>query len=162
MNNTNPPTAADLPPIVAPYRHARGMVAVRCPSVGGWKSRASRLAEALRGRWVHRADGYVMTPAKAERLAAMWRDGWDANPYTLKLEPPVPAIESTPPVPATEIDSTPPVPATVTHLAAWREKQARQREICGTTPARTAQNPRTRLRFDHASGEWMAVFRWHG
>lgn len=73
---------------------------------------------------------------------------------------PVLAIDSTPPVPA--IDSTPPVPASVTHLAAWRAKQARQREICGTTPARAAQNPRTRLRFDHASGEWMAVYRWHG
>lgn len=73
---------------------------------------------------------------------------------------PVPAIDSTLPVPAD--DSTPPVPASVTHLAAWRAKQARQREICGTTPARAAQNPRTRLRFDHASGEWMAVYRWHG
>lgn len=90
-----------------------------------------------------------------------WRDAdQDAPSPPTAAPPPATLDDSTPPVPA--IDSTPPVPASVTHLAAWRAKQARQREICGTTPARAAQNPRTRLRFDHASGEWMAVYRWHG
>ena len=69
----------DPSPIIRPYRYAKGCVAAHCASVDGIKSRAARLAEAIGGRYVGRASGYVMTEAKARRLESLYRDGWDAG-----------------------------------------------------------------------------------
>jgi hypothetical protein len=71
------------------YRYAKGKVCVRTPSDGsGWKTRAARLAEALGGRWTHRAGGYLMTSRRAEVFALKYAQGWDANGFTGELIPP--------------------------------------------------------------------------
>lgn len=77
----------DPPPVVRPYRYARGAVAVDCPSPDGIKTRAARLAEHVGGRWVQRARGYVMSPRKAERLLALFESGRDACVITRALLP---------------------------------------------------------------------------
>jgi hypothetical protein len=77
----------DPPPVVRPYRYARGAVAVDCPSPDGMKTRAARLAEHVGGRWVHRAHGYVMSPRKAERLLGLFESGRDACAITGTLLP---------------------------------------------------------------------------
>lgn len=74
--------------MISPYRYAKGSVVCRCTSNDGWKTRASRLADGLRGRWSHRAGGYVMSPAKAARFERLYAEGWDASAFTGKLEPP--------------------------------------------------------------------------
>jgi len=79
---------------IAPYRYARNSIRVVCPSRDGWKTRAARLAEGLRGRWSHRAGGYIMTPTKAAKFERLYADGWDASYIGGELEPP--AMEATP------------------------------------------------------------------
>lgn len=74
---------------ISPARYSKGKVVVRCPSRDGFKTRAARLAEGLRGRWTHRAGGYVMTPAKAARFERLYAEGWDASCITGELEAPV-------------------------------------------------------------------------
>ena len=69
-------------------RYAKGQVAVRCPSPNGFKSRAARLAEALKGRWSNRESAYIMAPTKEARLRKLFAEGWDASVITGELEPP--------------------------------------------------------------------------
>jgi hypothetical protein len=58
-------------------RSASPQCVVRCPSDDGYKTRAARLAEALKGRWTHRAGGYIMSSRKAEQFVTLYGEGWD-------------------------------------------------------------------------------------
>lgn len=62
--------------IIAPYRYARGVVAVKCPSDGGYKTNAARLVEACGGRWCHRADGYLLSKTKLHTMLRLHSAGW--------------------------------------------------------------------------------------
>lgn len=78
----------DNPYNIAPYGYALNSVSIACPSPDGWKTRAARLAEGLRGRWSHRAGGYIMSPTKAAKFERLYADGWDASYISGELEPP--------------------------------------------------------------------------
>lgn len=69
-------------------RYAKKCVAVRCPSSNGCKTRAARLAEALKGRWSNRERAYIMSEPKERRLRELYAEGWDASIMTGELEPP--------------------------------------------------------------------------
>jgi len=58
------------------------LLAVKCHSPNGFKSRAARLAEHGGGSWVHRAGGYGMSPRKADRLMELFLVGRDACSFT--------------------------------------------------------------------------------
>ena len=62
-------------------------MAVSCPSADGYKTRAARLAEALRGRYSGRERAYIMSRAKAARLAELYAQGRDACVITRTLDP---------------------------------------------------------------------------
>jgi len=78
----------DAPFTVHKARYAKGMMAVRCESVDGYKTRAMRLCEALRGRWTHREGAYIMSSRKAERLADLFAKGWTGSYMSAELVPP--------------------------------------------------------------------------
>lgn len=46
-------------------------------SRGGFKGRTSWLAEALGGRWSHRAGGYVVSPAAAAKFETLYAAGFE-------------------------------------------------------------------------------------
>lgn len=73
---------------VTPARYAKGKVAVQCPSTTGYKTRAARLACALRGRYVNRERAYIMGRRTAERFLTLYHAGWDACAVTCELEAP--------------------------------------------------------------------------
>jgi alkylated DNA nucleotide flippase Atl1 len=62
-----------------PARYAKGKLAVTAPGVGGFKSDAALLAEALGGRWSNRERAYIMSPAAYRRLVALMAAGWSAT-----------------------------------------------------------------------------------
>jgi len=80
--------AEEAPPQISPARYAKNKMLVRAPSATGYKTRAARLADALKGKWTNRERGYIMSKTKAEKLKKLYTDGWDADFYTGKLEPP--------------------------------------------------------------------------
>lgn len=80
--------AKELEIAVKPARYAKGMMLVQAPGLAGFKSRGSRLAEALKGKWTHREKGYVMSKAKAEKLKKLYDEGWDADFMSKELIPP--------------------------------------------------------------------------
>ena len=76
-------------PVVTTARYAKKMMAVHCPPDGsGFKTRAMRLAETLRGRYSRREDAYIMSVKKAARLMQLYADGWDGNYSGTSLIPP--------------------------------------------------------------------------
>lgn len=75
-------------PIITSARYAKGMMLAKCPSQNGWKSRAARLAEYLRGRYTNRERGYILSPRKAQRLAELYAAGYDATYINATLIPP--------------------------------------------------------------------------
>jgi len=75
----------DIPPTIWAARYAKRQVLIKCPSVDGFKTRAARLAEALKGRYTNRERGYIMSEAKAEKLMRLYLDGWDATIMTGEL-----------------------------------------------------------------------------
>lgn len=78
---------------ISAARYAKGMMAVRCPSTTGMKTRAARLAGAIcRHRYSGREGAYIMSPSQAQRLEALYLQGYDACAITDKLEPPRPDI----------------------------------------------------------------------
>ncbi|WEJ60218.1 hypothetical protein [Devosia sp. FJ2-5-3] len=82
-----PPTAEYS---VTRASYAKGMLAVRCPSKTGLKTRAARLiGDGLKCRWVNREGAYIASPSKVARFERMHADGWDANYVTGALEPPM-------------------------------------------------------------------------
>jgi hypothetical protein len=63
-----------------PARYAKCKVAAHCPSNGyGTKTRAMRLASALRGRWSNREKAYIMSATSAARLKTLYEAGKDAT-----------------------------------------------------------------------------------
>ena len=76
---------AELEPFtIGPARYARGQKAVQVfDSRYGFKGRAARLCDALRGRYTHRERAYIMSPAKADKLRQLYAAGWDANVISL-------------------------------------------------------------------------------
>lgn len=77
----------DPPPEVRDARYARGMKAVSCPSPDGYKTRAARLAEVLKGRYSGRENAYILSPSKVDKLLALWRAGRDGSVITNQLYP---------------------------------------------------------------------------
>jgi hypothetical protein len=73
---------------VSKARYAKRSVAVRCPPTNGFKTRAARLAEGLKGRYSNREHAYIMSESKARRLRELFDSGWDASFITGVLEPP--------------------------------------------------------------------------
>lgn len=64
---------------IAPARYAKGMIAVRCPSDTGYKTRAACLAAYFaRDRWTGRENAYIMTPAAARKFEEHYKAGFDA------------------------------------------------------------------------------------
>lgn len=96
----------DLAPVFSHARYSKQSYAVRCPSSDGYKTRAARLAEALRGRNSNRERAYIMPRSKALKLARLWSNGWDACVITGKLDEPR---------------------ANVTRIEPYREAKQRQR-----------------------------------
>ncbi len=77
------------PYTISPARYADRKVVVRTESNGGWMTRAGRLARALsRDNYSRREDGYIMSPAAAEKFQRAMSGGWDANGFTDALEAP--------------------------------------------------------------------------
>lgn len=72
--------------IVATHK-PKGAFVVRCPSQDGYKTRAARLAVALKGRWTHRNRGYTMSHAKAIKFERLYFQGWDATIMGNLLKP---------------------------------------------------------------------------
>lgn len=72
---------------IEPYKYAKDSVVVKTPSPDGYKTRASRLAGHVNGRYSHRAQGYVMSPAKAAKFKALYEAGRDASSVTGTLDP---------------------------------------------------------------------------
>lgn len=70
---------SDADIVTAPARYAKNMLAVRCPSTNGFKTRAARLAEHLKGRWSNREKAYIMSPTKAQKLRSLFDEGRDAD-----------------------------------------------------------------------------------
>lgn len=55
-----------------PARYAKGMILVRFPGHSGqFKSYAMTACERLNGRWTKRERGYILSPAKVDRLRMM-------------------------------------------------------------------------------------------
>ena len=77
----------DIPPKILPARYAKGQMAARCPSNDGFKTRAARLAEHLRGRYSNREGAYILSPAKARKLQELYAAGRDASAVTGELYP---------------------------------------------------------------------------
>lgn len=74
--------------IVSDARYAKGMKLVECKSDGsGWKTRAMRLCDAMKGRYTGRENGYIMSPTKAMRFMKLLAEGWDAG-YLGGIRPP--------------------------------------------------------------------------
>lgn len=74
---------------IAPARYAKRMVAIRCPSSDGFKTRAARLASALsRDRYSGRESAYILSARAAERFQALYAAGWDASVMTGELRAP--------------------------------------------------------------------------
>lgn len=73
-----------------PAHYAKKMMAVTTkPDGSGFKTRADRLAEALaRGRYTHRERAWIMSQNKAEMFERLYAEGWDASPFSYKLEAP--------------------------------------------------------------------------
>lgn len=63
---------------VSPARYAKGKMLVRVhDSHDGLKGRASYLCDALNARYTHREGGYILSPAAAEKLIALYDAGYD-------------------------------------------------------------------------------------
>jgi len=74
---------------VTPARYAKGMLAVRCPSPNGYKTRAARLiGDGLNCRWSNRERAYIVSPTKLARFETLFPQGWDACTFTGNLEAP--------------------------------------------------------------------------
>lgn len=72
---------------IRPYRYSKAKPwAVVCPSDDGWKTRAACLAEAVGGRYVGRAGGYLMSAAQVKRFEALVADeSKDASAITGRI-----------------------------------------------------------------------------
>ena len=90
MNTAETPTRNDAPEYTSkPARYSKGNIAVQCPGVGGWKTRAGRLAERISGyRYTRREQSYIMTPSQFKKFEKLYAEGWDACVMTGKLEAP--------------------------------------------------------------------------
>lgn len=65
---------------ITPARYAKGQMVVRTIADGsGYKTRAAYLLEALNARYVGRSNGYVLSPAKADKFARLYDAGFDAR-----------------------------------------------------------------------------------
>lgn len=72
-----------------PARYAKNMMAVRCPSTDGYKTRAAYLAGYFaRDRYSGREHAYIMSRAAALKFEAHYQAGWDAKTLTRELIPP--------------------------------------------------------------------------
>ena len=73
---------------VSKAKYAKGMMAVQCHRVDGYKTRAMMLCDGLNGRYSGRENAYILSPRKAERLKELFEGGWDAHYFCKKGESP--------------------------------------------------------------------------
>lgn len=73
---------------ITPYRYAKNSVVMRVDRGDGYKGQLARVVEALGGRHVNRAKGYVLSESKARKALEMVEQGYDANAFTGKMEAP--------------------------------------------------------------------------
>ena len=74
---------------ISKARYAKGKMVVRIrPDGTGFKTRSSRLIEALGGKWVHRDHGYQVSQATASRFESLYGQGYDGATYDKKLVDP--------------------------------------------------------------------------
>lgn len=78
---------------IRPFKHRVGTapktpaVVVRPVSDGsGYKTRAARLCDCLKGRWSHAQGGYVMSACKAKRFEELWKAGRDGSPISYRVD----------------------------------------------------------------------------
>jgi hypothetical protein len=65
-----------------------GKFVIQAPSTTGMKTRAARLAEALKGRWTHGAGGYTVSARAAEKFPKLYEEGWDGSIMSRELVAP--------------------------------------------------------------------------
>jgi hypothetical protein len=76
-------------------RYAKNMMAVRCPSDTGYKTRAACLASYFaRNRYSGREHAYIMSPSAAKRFEEHFTKGFGASCFSRTLIPPVPWVET--------------------------------------------------------------------
>lgn len=81
------------PYTIAPARYAKGMMAVRCPSTTGFKTRAACLAGYFsRERWSGRERAYIMSAAAARKFEDHYARGFDASYMMRRLIPPIESV----------------------------------------------------------------------
>jgi len=72
--------AANLAYRITDARYAKGKKVIQpLDSREGMKGRASWLAEAVGGRWVHRSKGYTVSPAAAEKFEKLYAASFDGG-----------------------------------------------------------------------------------
>lgn len=71
---------------ISKARYAKSMMAVRCPSLDGYKTRAARLASKLSNwRYSGREGAYIMSATKAAKFERLFAEGWDALAFNGEL-----------------------------------------------------------------------------
>lgn len=75
----------DTPATVTPARYSKNQFAVRCPSNGGYMSRAARLCMHLKARHTNREGAYIMSPSKLRKFQTLYEAGCDANAFDWSL-----------------------------------------------------------------------------
>ena len=55
-------------PVMCPARYAKNMIAVRCPSIDGWKSVYGVIAGNITKRYSGREKAYIMSKAQHKRF----------------------------------------------------------------------------------------------
>jgi hypothetical protein len=74
--------------LIIDARYAKGKMIIQpLDSKDGYKGRASYLAEALNGKWVHRSGGYTVSPAAADKFLKLFKAGFEANVRCFKDSP---------------------------------------------------------------------------
>lgn len=66
-------------------RYAKRSMAIRCPSTTGYKTRAARLVEGLKGRYSNREDAYIVSLTKAAKFEKLYAEGWDGRHMTAEI-----------------------------------------------------------------------------
>lgn len=74
--------------IITPYSYAKNSVVVKPTKDGsGLKARADYLVEAMKGRYVGRAKGYVLPKSKVAKFEKLYAEGWSGGLFG-DLRPP--------------------------------------------------------------------------
>lgn len=107
---------------LTPARYAKKSMALRVhDSVQGMKGRASRLADALNGRWSNREHAYILSETKAAKFVALYESGRDAELHFLSSTNAVYVLQPGPAVPRRKSSTQ-----------AWYEEMRREHNANGS------------------------------